>query len=335
MRLFFTISLLASTLVLTGCDPGSDSTSASDSKAAVELQLNWVPEPQFGGIYQAEIDGMFKQEGLSVEIIAGSDGVSSPQMVAAGRVDFGIVGGSQILQLNAQGGTLVALFAVYQHGPHGIMIPADSSYTDVAELWKDPEAVVGIDTSLAFFKSINEAHRVPNGAKFVAYNAPAFRAGRQAASQCFITAEPVSLELDGFPTRILPNEDRAYDPYDTVLVTRRAFLEAHPETCRAMVSAFESGWKSYLNDPSSANRRMSALNPAMSELAMTLSAKAQEPLILDSTTKEHGLGYMDDARWSAMGEALVRLGLLESAPEPSSVFVWFGGKDQKETSNGK
>ena len=83
MRLFFTISLLASTLVLTGCDPGSDSPSASDSKAAVELQLNWVPEPQFGGIYQAEIDGMFKLEGLSVEIIAGSDGVSSPQMVAA------------------------------------------------------------------------------------------------------------------------------------------------------------------------------------------------------------------------------------------------------------
>ena len=335
MRLFSTIILPAAALMLTGCDPGNDSKPASDSKAAIELQLNWVPEPQFGGVYQAEIDGVFKQEGLSVEIISGSVGVSSPQMVAAGRVDFGIVGGSQVLQLNAQGGTLVALFAVYQHGPHAIMVRDDSPYTTLAELWKDPEAVVGVDTSLAFFKSINERFKVTDGAKFVAYNAPAFRAGRQSASQCFITAEPVSLELEGFNTRILPNKGGAYDPYDTVLVTRRAFLDAHPETCRAMVRAFEAGWASYLEDPAAANLKMSELNPAMSEQAMALSAKRQEALIRDSVTEKHGLGYMTGARWNAMGEALVGLGLLESAPEPSSVFVWFGAKDQKDESNGK
>ena len=73
----------------------------------------------------------------------------------------------------------------------------------------------------------------------------------------------------------------------------------------------------------------------MSEQAMALSAKRQAPLIRDATTEKHGLGYMDDARWNAMGEALVGLGLLESAPDPSSVFVWFGSKDEKDESNGK
>ena len=335
MRLLSIVLLTALTILLAACDSRSDSKPEPDSKTAVRLQLNWVPEPQFGGIYQAELDGAFDRENLSVEIVSGSDGVSSPQMVAAGRVDFGIVGGSQVLQLNAQGGTLVALFAVYQHGPHAIMVPDDSPHATLAELWKDPNAVVGVDTSLAFFKSINERFKVADGAKFVAYNAPAFRAGRQAASQCFITAEPVSLELEGFSTRILPNEGGAYDPYDTVLVTRRAFLESHPETCRAMVNAFEAGWNSYLKDPAAANLRMSALNPAMSDQAMALSAKRQQPLIQDATTEKHGLGYMEDARWKAMGEALVGMGLLESAPEPSSVFVWFGAKGEKERSNGK
>ena len=333
---FFIRSLsLVLMVMLAGCEsrtePGPDGHSAS----AVKLQLNWVPEPQFGGIYQAELDGSFDREGLSVEIIAGSDGVSSPQMVAAGRVDFGIVGGSQVLQLNAQGGTLVALFAVYQHGPHGVMVPAESSYTTLGELWKDPDAVVGIAPSLAFFKSIDERFKVSDGAKFVAYNAPAFRAGRQAASQCFITAEPVSLELEGFSTRILPDDGGAYDPYDTVLVTRRAYLEAHPEICRGMVRAFEAGWSAYLKDPATANLRMSALNPSMSEQAMALSADRQRPLILAPTTERHGLGYMDDARWKAMGDALVGMGLLQSAPDPSSVFVWYEAKDEKEVSNGK
>lgn len=335
MRFFSTIFFLALTVFLAGCDSKSDSKPDTTSKTAVGLQLNWVPEPQFGGIYQAEIDGIFEREGLSVGIVSGSDGVSSPQMVAAGRVDFGIVGGSQVLQLNAQGGTLVALFAVYQHGPHGIMVPSDSPYSSLAELWKDPNAVIGVDTSLAFFKAINEKFKVSDGAKFVAYNAPAFRAGRQAASQCFITAEPVSLELEGFSTKILPNDHGSYDPYDTVLVTRRAFLESNPDACRAMVRAFEAGWASYLRNPAEANRRMSTLNPAMSDQAMALSAKRQRPLIQDSTTEKNGLGYMDDARWKAMGEALVGLGLLKSAPEPSSVFKWFGAKGEKERANGK
>ncbi len=328
----FSIVLL---IALSGCDSRSDSKAGGNSKTGVKLQLNWVPEPQFGGIYQAELDGDFDREGLSVEIISGSDGVSSPQMVAAGRVDFGIVGGSQVLQLNAQGGTLVALFAVYQHGPHGVMVPADSPYSTLAELWADPEAVVGIDTSLAFFKSIDERYKVSDGAKFVAYNAPAFRAGRQSASQCFITAEPVSLELEGFSTRILPDDGGSYDPYDTVLVTRRAFLESNPEVCQAMVGAFEAGWNRYLEDPAVANRRMSTLNPAMTDEAMALSAERQKRLILDPTTRKHGLGYMDEGRWRAMGEALVGMGLLESAPEPSSVFVRFAPKDEKERSNGK
>ena len=336
MRLLSMFILPAFVLTVLGCceaEPGSAANSSG--KVEVGLQLNWVPEPQFGGIYQAELDGVFAREDLAVKIIPGSDGVSSPQMVAAGRVDFGIVGGSQVLQLNAQGGTLVALFAVYQHGPHGIMVPEDSAYATLAELWSDPDAVVGVDTSLAFFKSIDERYGGGQTAKFVAYNAPAFRAGRQDASQCFITAEPVSLELDGFTTRILPNQGGAYDPYDTVLVTRREFLETHPETCRAMVRSFTAGWSSYLADPTAANRKMSVLNPAMSERAMELSAKRQKPLILDATTEKHGLGFMEDARWSAMAEALVGLGLLESAPEPSSVFHWFGSKGEKDESNGK
>jgi hypothetical protein len=102
-----------------------------------------------------------------------------------------------------------------------------------------------------------------------------------------------------------------------------------------MVDSFEAGWNSYLKDPAAANLRMSALNPAMSDRAMALSAKRQQPLIQDSTTEKHGLGYMEDERWKAMGEALVGMGLLESAPEPSSVFVWFGAKGEKERSNGK
>lgn len=316
------ITCLLSGPFLTGCKP-SEKNGEPSTSVNVKLQLNWVPEPQFGGIYEARRLGLFDTDELTVEVRAGSGGISAPQLVATGEVEFGIVGGSQVLQLNQEGGELVALFAVYQHDPHGIMVPADSSFTTLKELWQSTSATIGAESSLAFIKALDQAIGASKGARFVAYNLPAFRAGRQSASQCFVTAEPITLELEGFKTRVFSAaEVSGFDPYNTVLVTRRSYLAAHPEICQRMVDAFTRGWSGYTTDSASTNELLAKLNPSMSRKAMDLAAQRQLPLIIDDTTRRLGLGCMTKQHWTTMAEQLVSLELLDGIPDIDQLFRW-------------
>lgn len=321
MRHFVSVlSFFVTVVVLLGCS--QDGTGSKNGLTPVKLQLNWVPEPQFGGIYQARADGFFTQQKLDVDLRAGAAGVSAPQLAARGDVEFAIVGGPQVLQLNAQGGELVALFATFQHDPHGIMVPEDSPYTSLKELWADPKAVIGAESYLAYVKALNRKFGVPNGAQFAPYNLPAFRSGVQQASQCFVMAEPVSLQLQGFKTRVFPANESGFDPYNSVLVTRRSYLESNRETCAAMVRAFSAGWDAYMNSPNRVNELMAELNPGMSVEAMNLSSERQAPFIQDSVTAEHGLGYMTQARWAAIAQALIEMDLMEKGGSSAPAFEW-------------
>src|SRR5436853_7317947 len=114
MRIAIVLGLLA----LVGCSKSDQATSSSEP-VKIKLALNRKPEPEFGGFYSAQFNGDYKKHNLDVEIIGGGDQVA--QMVAAGQVDFGILAADEVVTARSNGIDLVALFAVYQTNPQGIM----------------------------------------------------------------------------------------------------------------------------------------------------------------------------------------------------------------------
>ncbi len=88
------------------------------------MALDWVPEPEFGGFYAAREDGAYTRHGITAEIQGGGAGVPVLQMVATGRADFGTVGADELITARARGADVVALFAVFQTSPQGIMVHA-------------------------------------------------------------------------------------------------------------------------------------------------------------------------------------------------------------------
>ncbi|MGA0164113.1 MAG: ABC transporter substrate-binding protein, partial [Bdellovibrionota bacterium] len=63
----------------------------------VDLILNWVPEPEFGGFYAAKELGFFEEKGLRVNIIPGGAGTPTIQMLATGKAQFVITSGSELI----------------------------------------------------------------------------------------------------------------------------------------------------------------------------------------------------------------------------------------------
>ena len=117
------------------------------ASGAVKLQLNWVPEPEFGGLYEARASGAFSKEGLEVELVGG--GASSPvvQLVATGGADFGVVAGEELVVARARGVDLVAIYATYQTSPQGLMVHASRGLERVDDL---AGGTLALDTGAPF-----------------------------------------------------------------------------------------------------------------------------------------------------------------------------------------
>ena len=113
-----------------------------------KLALNWKPEPEFGGFYAAEASGAYKKHGLEVEIMPGGSGTPVVQMIAAGKVDFGIVSADEAVISQANGSDVVALFAVFQTNPQGVMAHADRGFKSVGDILKSDGTTVLWDGSV-------------------------------------------------------------------------------------------------------------------------------------------------------------------------------------------
>ncbi|HPB74837.1 MAG TPA: ABC transporter substrate-binding protein [Chromatiaceae bacterium] len=282
------------------------------------LQLNWVPEPEFGGYYAAQETGAFAAEGLEVAIRPG--GAQSPveQMVAAGQVEFGITSADGLLMARDQGVDLVAIYAAYQSFPEGIMVHASRGLKSLAEVFTG--GTLGVIPGTPFLKLLEREYGLGK-MKVVPHdnNIAPFLQNPLMAQQCFVSSEPIVARHAGVDPQVFMLSDIGFNPYTGLIVTRRQTLERHPERVQALVRAVRRGWQAYLADPAPANRVMQALNPTMAATTFAEAAVIQAPLIRGGLADDQ-LGTMTLERWRTLAEQLHSLGLIREV-DPEKAFI--------------
>jgi NitT/TauT family transport system substrate-binding protein len=290
----------------------------------VTLQLNWKPEPQFGGFYAAKVNGTYTERGLDVEIREGGASAPTVDMLAAGTVPFAVVSGDEILVARDKGKKVVALFAVYQAHPQGIMCRTSRGFKDIGDIFKN-EGTLAIEQGLGYAQFLKSKYGfdklkvVP-----VPYGDLSFiRNDEKYAMQCFVTSEPIAAKKLGLDVTTFLVADAGYNPYATVLATSEDYLSKNRATVEKMVAATRDGWRAYLGDPSRANEAMYRLNPTMDEDTFIAAADAQKPLIETAETKTRGLGSMTAQRWNELSSQLLSLGLIKQTQAPEACFVEF------------
>src|SRR6185295_17751213 len=124
------ILLVILSLVLLPC--------AVQAAEVVKFALNWKAEPEFGGFYAAKLSGRFEKRGLNVEIVEGGAGTPVVQMVANSKVPFGVAAADEVVLSQARGTDVVALFAVYQVNPQGIMVHPERGFRSIGDVFAAP-----------------------------------------------------------------------------------------------------------------------------------------------------------------------------------------------------
>lgn len=268
------------------------------------LALNWKPDPQFGGFYAAD----YRKHGLAVEILPGGAGTPTVQMVGAGSVEFGIVSGDELVVARAQGNDVVALFAVFQNCPQGIMVHTSRSLKKIGDVVKG--GTLAIQRGLPYARMLEKQFGfqkvkiVPSPGGDISV----FLGDKEFAQQCFIMSEPLTAKRRGANVQVFPVSDLGYNPYTTVLAVSGDLLRKNPDAARAMTESVREGWRAYLDDPKPTNEKMYALNPSLASEVFAEVADAQKPFIETEETRSGGLGGMTNIRWETLISQLAELG---------------------------
>lgn len=284
------------------------------------LALNWKPEPQFGGFYAAQFQGYYGDNNLDVDIIEGGSGTPTIQMLLAGRVDYAIVSADEVVIAHARGaGNIVALFATYQINPQGIMTHAERGFKSIDEVVQG-DGVLLWQSGLPYAQFFRKKY-----SPLTVTTAPYlggignFQNDPNLSQQCFITSEPLTAAAAGLKVKTFLVADSGYNPYTAVLVARRDRLQQSSAEVKGMVAAVRSGWNSYLDDPTSTNEAMQALNRAMSAQTFRESAQAQYGLIKTDTTRR--VGEMTLERWQTLADQLLEIKVIQKPVPARELFV--------------
>jgi NitT/TauT family transport system substrate-binding protein len=309
MKLLF---LLMSLLIVPGAARAAD---GAKSKP-LALALNWKAEPEFGGFYAAKLSGAFEKRGLNVEIAEGGAGTPVVQMVANSKVPFGIAAADEVVLSQARGTDVVALFAVYQTNPQGIMVHPERGFKSIADVFAAP-GTLAIQSGAPYTLFL-QAKFAKAKVKLVPYagGIGQFLTDANYSQQCFVTSEPLLAKKKNQPVASFLIADAGFNPYGAVVVARRQYIEKNQKQTR-------DGWGDYLRAPEAANGVMVRLNPAMDAATMKEAADVQKPYILAANAANSELGKMSNERWKTLADQLFELKLIKTKSAVDKLFQNF------------
>ncbi len=242
-------------LGLTACSastPGPDADGAD--RAAVSLQLGWLPNIENGAFIGALEKGYFEEEGLELDIIPGGPEVAVDAQIVGGGALVGLMTSETLANAVAGGAPLVGVGAVYQFSSNALVSLEGSGIDEPQDL---EGATLGLST--------NDRTTEPflrwlgldmDSIEIVAVDGSPtpLVAGEVDAVVSTLGNVPVVLASQGIETTSIPVADYGYNRWSSVLAVRADSLEdpIKREQIQGIVAATQRGAQDLMDDPASA-----------------------------------------------------------------------------------
>lgn len=317
-RTLFALAALA----LLGCGKkSSDSATATDGAAPqpagaltkVTVQLDWVPEPEHGGLYQALARGFFAEAGLDVTLLPGGPNVNPTQNTATGRADIAQADSTNsIVAIHNQDLPIVQVGAVFQNDPSVLMLHPDNPITRFEEL--NGRTLIA-RLNWAFLPYLKKKYGIDFQLAPQNFSTATFVADKEAIQQGYYIAEPFHILKAGGPRpKYLYAWDAGFDAY-TVLIANRDWAARNPETLRAFMGAFIRGWQDYLEgDPTPAHEALKEANRNNTDAFLAFSRQMiiDEKLVVGRKDGgAHLIGRIAPERFRIQIQQLEELGIIK------------------------
>ena len=312
---------------LSGCDQGnpdqnglaSSQANSATSNASIDrvtVQLNWYPESEHGGVYQAIAEGLYQKAGLTTTIQPGGRATPIGPELELGRCQFAFANADDVIVFRQQGIDVVAIMAAMQNHPRCLLAREDSgvkTFDDLAGKTLQRQAgraFVEFMRSEGYLQDVKEVPYHGSIASMVA--------DPNIVIQGYSCAEPLLAEQQGVAVNTLMVSDLGFNPYSSVIVTTGKLIDEQPDLVQAFVDATREGWRNYLSDSAAGNKLILQANEhGMTAEALEFGATVMRELAMPDGVQPDSVGTMIDERWRSLFDQLAKLKLVD----PSKVDV--------------
>lgn len=221
----------------------------------IRVALPWLHQAQFAGMYVADAQGYYKNEGLAIHLIERNfNGSLAVDLLNEKKADIAVMSPGEFLSSASQGKDVVALAAVFQASPiviasltpAGIKAPKDLSGKNVGI------SKVTEESKLPLYALLKETKIPETSVIFseVGYNqVDALLRGDVDAISIYRTNELYELENRNVPYSVIFPERFGVDMYGDIIVTSKAYLLRHKKQVGGFLRATFKGWEAAEKDP--------------------------------------------------------------------------------------
>jgi NitT/TauT family transport system substrate-binding protein/putative hydroxymethylpyrimidine transport system substrate-binding protein len=278
------VALLAIALALAGIAGCGGSDAEPGAPKGATLVLDFVPNAAHSGIYAADSEGFYSDEGVDLKIQPPGESTDAPKLLGAGKVEFAILDIHDLGIARERGIDLVGVAPIVQRPLASILARGDGPVSRPRDLQGHSVGVTGLPSDEAIVDSEVEADggdpaqvkRVTIGFTAV----PSLAAGTIDAATGFWNAEGVALRRQGIPIRIFKVNQYGAPPYpELVLTTSRKTLESDPELVDAAIAATRRGYAFTERDPDAALDDLLAADPSLERADQQAQLSALLPVL--------------------------------------------------------
>lgn len=325
MKRLMLAAVLIASLALGACGEKED-TIEPGAQRELTLMLDYLPNPDHVGIYQALADGSFERAGLKVDVQVPSDPAAPLKLLQAGKVDLAISYEPELLIARDKGAPLVSVAAIAQEPLTSLITLDRRRITGPADLRGGRVGTAGIPYQTAYLTTILAEAGVPRDSVReinVGFNlTPAMLSRRvDATLGAFWNVEGVHLEREGKKPRIFRMEELGVPTYDElILVAHKDTLANRGDEVRAFVQALARGYEAARADPEAATDALVKAAPDLDPGLALDSVKASLPVFFpDDDSKPWG--WQDPRAWDAYGAWMFDNDLLDVRPNAGGAAI--------------
>jgi putative hydroxymethylpyrimidine transport system substrate-binding protein len=302
------VAVLAVAMAVAGCGEKTESVSgASAASQHFTLMLDWFPNADHVGIYQALADQDFTKAGLDVHVEVPSDPAAPLKLLASGKIDAAVSYEPEVLLARNQDLPLVSVAAIVQRPLTSIVSIGSKHTTTPADLKGKRIGDAGIPYQHAYLTTILARAGVPEssvkeinvGSNLV----PAMVSGRvDATLGAFWNYEAIQLQQLHKHPNVIHMEQVGVPSYnELVVVVRKDTIVNHPDEVRRFVQAMARGYEAVRRDPQAGVENLVHASPGLDPKLQLASVKATLPAFFPSDSADPW-GWQDPKQWTAYGQ---------------------------------
>ncbi len=293
--------------------------------AEVTLQMSWFHSVEYAGFYAAEAQGYYAEENLTVTMVPFSFEILQMDEVAAGRADFGVAGGDQLIIAQSQGQPLRSIGVLFRKSPICMMTLADSGI-------RGPRDMVGKRVGI-FSPNLDNVNDIQMVAMLNQvdidladietvliedYSVGSLTSGAMDVYNGFATNEAVDAQRQGIDLNLIFPQDYGVLIYANVLFTSEQMLQEHPDVVERFVRATFRGYQYAVEHPEEMAALALQYDDTLDESFQADSMQVEIPFI---DTGDVPIGTMDAAVWQSTMDIMVAQGFIDAPLELETLYT--------------